>query len=72
MDPLSGLLDDILLDDSGLVEFGEGSSNYMLMGRFGNVPLVNGEPRYVLAVEDGEVRLRHAVGIGGPSCRKAD
>ena len=53
------MLDDILLDDSGLVEFGEGSSNYMLMGRFGNVPLVNGEPRYVLAVEDGEVVRFH-------------
>ena len=49
------MLDDILLDEDGLVDFGDGSANYMLMGRFGNVPLVNGEPRYTLVAKDGEV-----------------
>ena len=53
------MLDDILLDEDGLVDFGDGSANYMLMGRFGNVPLVNGEPRYTLAVKDGEVVRFH-------------
>ena len=53
------MLDDILLDEDGLVDFGDGSANYMLMGRFGNVPLVNGEPRYTLVVKDGEVVRFH-------------
>ena len=35
--------------------FGEESANYMLMGRFGNVFLTNGEPEYGLEVEAGEV-----------------
>ncbi len=49
------MLDDILLADDGLVPFGEGSANYMLMGRFGNVLLANGEPEYRLEVRGGEV-----------------
>ena len=38
------VLDDLLLDDAGVVAFGGTSANYALMGRFGNVLLVNGEP----------------------------
>ena len=49
------MLDDILLGESDLVPFGEESANYMLMGRFGNVLLANGEPEYRLDVRVGEV-----------------
>ncbi len=49
------MLDDLLLDEDGIVPFGETSSNYALMGRFGNVLLVNGEPEYSLRVRRGEV-----------------
>ncbi len=50
------MLDDILLADDGTpVPFGAESSNYMLMGRFGNRFLINGEPRYELDVAGGEV-----------------
>jgi len=49
------MLDDILLGDSDLVPFGGESANYMLMGRFGNVLLTNGEPEYGLDVVAGEV-----------------
>ena len=53
------ILDDILLDDDGLVDFGEESANYMLMGRFGNQVLVNGQPGYELEVDRGEVVRFH-------------
>jgi len=61
------MLDDLLLTQSsvaaesdvvaetGVVPFGDGSANYMLNGRFGNVFLTNGEPEYGLEVEAGEV-----------------
>lgn len=53
------MLDDILLGEEDLVPFGEASSNYMLMGRFGNVLLANGEPEYRLEVDRGEVVRFH-------------
>ncbi|WP_423926037.1 multicopper oxidase domain-containing protein [Candidatus Palauibacter sp.] len=53
------MIDDILLDEDGLVDFGEESANYMLMGRFGNRTLVNGEPGYELDVDRGEVVRFH-------------
>ncbi|MEE8129488.1 MAG: multicopper oxidase family protein, partial [Vicinamibacterales bacterium] len=50
------ILDDILLEPNGaVVPFGDQSSNYMLMGRFGNEFLVNGESLYELDIERGEV-----------------
>ncbi len=49
------LLDDLLVGDSGLIAFGKDSPTHALMGRFGNVFLVNGEPGYRLAVRRGEV-----------------
>jgi suppressor of ftsI len=49
------MLDDLLVDDGGLVPFGASSTTHALMGRFGNVMLVNGEPRYALSVDRGEV-----------------
>jgi FtsP/CotA-like multicopper oxidase with cupredoxin domain len=49
------MLDDILIGDDGLVPYGREVTTHALMGRFGNVFLVNGEPRYELAVRRGEV-----------------
>ena len=49
------MLDDLLLGDDGMVPFGASAATHALMGRFGNVMLVNGEPRYALSVARGEV-----------------
>ncbi|MDQ6831724.1 MAG: multicopper oxidase family protein [Gemmatimonadota bacterium] len=49
------MLDDLLLDDSGPVPYGAESPTHALMGRFGNVMLVNGEPRYALDVKCGDI-----------------
>ena len=59
------ILDDLLLEDDGVVPFGDQSANYMLMGRFGNTWVVNGEPAidgesgYRLDVRRGEVVRFH-------------
>lgn len=51
------VLDDLLLDSDGspvaygtpgVPHTGKDDVNFSLMGRFGNIPLVNGEPRYTL------------------------
>lgn len=49
------MLDDLLITEDGLVPFGSDAATHALMGRFGNVLLVNGEPRYSLSVKRGEV-----------------
>ncbi len=49
------MLDDLLVGDDGLVPFGREAATHAFMGRFGNVLLVNGEPRYELPVRRGEV-----------------
>ena len=50
------MLDDLLLNDAGaLVPYGADSPTHALMGRFGNLLLVNGEPTYALKVRRGEV-----------------
>ena len=49
------MLDDLLVGEEGLVPFGVESPTHALMGRFGNVFLVNGEPDYQLSVRRGEV-----------------
>ncbi len=50
------VLDDVLLDADGLpVPWGEETATHALMGRFGNVFLVNGEPDYRLAVGPGSL-----------------
>jgi len=49
------MLDDLLINDDGIVPFGAEAATHALMGRFGNVLLVNGEPRYSLSVKKGEV-----------------
>jgi FtsP/CotA-like multicopper oxidase with cupredoxin domain len=50
------MLDDLLVDDEGIFPFGREEAIQTLMGRFGNVLLVNGEPRYELTVRRGEVQ----------------
>ncbi len=49
------MLDDILVGDDGLVPLGLESPTHTLMGRFGNLLLVNGEPDWRLSVHRGEV-----------------
>jgi FtsP/CotA-like multicopper oxidase with cupredoxin domain len=49
------ILDDLLVGDTGPIPLGRESPTHALMGRFGNVLLVNGEPAYQLAVRRGEV-----------------
>ena len=48
------MLDDLLIDEAGLFPFGRESATHALMGRFGNVLLLNGEPAYDLQVRKGE------------------
>lgn len=47
-------LDDILVNDEGLVAYGEDGATHALMGRFGNVFLVNGEPIWRTTASSGE------------------
>ena len=55
------MLDDLLLTDSGIVPFGGEATTHALMGRFGDVLLVNGEPGYQLDVRRGKtIRLAQA------------
>ena len=49
------MLDDLLLGGHGLFPYGQERATHALMGRFGNVMLVNGEPEYRLKVKRGEV-----------------
>jgi len=49
------VLDDILIDANGLVPFGDSATTHALMGRFGNVMMLNGVTDYNLDVEKGEV-----------------
>ncbi|MEO8622808.1 MAG: multicopper oxidase domain-containing protein, partial [bacterium] len=49
------LLSDLLVNGDTLITFGKESPNYVLMGRVGNVLLVNGEPRYTTRVKKGDV-----------------
>ncbi len=52
------LLDDLLVGDSGLVPFGREAATHALMGRFGNLLLVNGRDDWQLQVRPQEtVRL---------------
>ena len=48
-------LDDLLVDDDGLLPYGADAPTHALMGRWGNVFLVNGEPRYALTARRGDV-----------------
>ena len=49
------MLDDIALDENGMLPFDAQVADHTLMGRFGNVMLVNGETEYELQAKQGEV-----------------
>jgi FtsP/CotA-like multicopper oxidase with cupredoxin domain len=49
------MLDDLLIDEEGILPYGEEVANYAIMGRFGNLILTNGEPDYRLEVKQGDV-----------------
>jgi FtsP/CotA-like multicopper oxidase with cupredoxin domain len=49
-------LSDILLTDEGLEDFKKDEVTHTLMGRFGNVQLVNGRTDYVIEANVGEVQ----------------
>lgn len=49
------MLDDILLDDMGLLPYGAEAANHALMGRIGNVLLANGDPDLRLRARTGQV-----------------
>lgn len=49
------MLSDVLIGDGGLTPFGASSPTHALMGRFGNVLLVNGEVRPRLRASRGDV-----------------
>jgi FtsP/CotA-like multicopper oxidase with cupredoxin domain len=49
------IVDDILLNRGDVVPYGKDSSNFGLMGRYGNVMLVNGQTDYKLDAKKGEV-----------------
>ncbi|MEP7383824.1 MAG: multicopper oxidase family protein [Gemmatimonadota bacterium] len=53
------LLDDLLLDEHGLIPYGREAPTHALSGRHGNVTLVNGDPRWTLVVRRGEVVRFH-------------
>jgi suppressor of ftsI len=48
-------LDDLLINADTLVPYGREAPDFALMGRVGNVLLVNGEPHYALRVKKGSV-----------------
>ena len=49
------LVSDLLVNGDTLIPFGKEAPDFALMGRVGNVLLVNGEPNYALRVRRGEV-----------------
>ncbi len=49
------ILDDLLMDDLGPIPYGQQAATHALMGRFGNVMLVNGTTDYSLDVALGDV-----------------
>lgn len=49
------MLSDLLVDGDSIVAFGDSAPNFALMGRFGNVILVNGESRWHMDAKPGEV-----------------
>jgi FtsP/CotA-like multicopper oxidase with cupredoxin domain len=48
-------LDDVLIEDGKIAPFRRSETNYVAMGRFGNVLLVNGETDLALTARRGEV-----------------
>ena len=48
-------LDDVLIEDGKIAPFSREETNYVAMGRFGNVMLVGGETDLALSAQRGEV-----------------
>src|SRR5215207_5376520 len=48
-------LDDVLIEDGQMAPFGRSGPNFVAMGRFGNVMLINGESRFSGEAAVGEV-----------------
>ena len=48
-------IDDILIDNNKIVPYGRSNANFALMGRFGNVMLLNGKTGYELNTNEGDV-----------------
>ena len=57
------LLDDILMDENGLIPYGKESPTHALMGRFGNVMLTNGVTDYRFQVDKGSVVRFHLTNV---------
>ncbi|MDD5213098.1 MAG: multicopper oxidase family protein [Candidatus Gracilibacteria bacterium] len=49
------VLDDILMDNDKIEKFSSSFSNYVLMGRYGNTMMINGDTAYTLNAKKGEV-----------------
>jgi suppressor of ftsI len=49
------ILSDVLLAGDSVISYGKDAPNFALMGRFGNILLVNGEPRWHASVAAGDV-----------------
>ncbi|MEO8201937.1 MAG: multicopper oxidase family protein, partial [Gemmatimonadota bacterium] len=49
------MFDDLLIGQDGLVPYGTERATHAFMGRFGNLPLINGEPSYQQEVNAGDV-----------------
>ena len=49
------IFDDLLMDDLGPIPYGDPAATHALMGRFGNVMLLNGKTDYTLDVARGDV-----------------
>ena len=62
------VLDDLLVNADTLIPFGKEAPDYALMGRVGNVLLVNGEPRYAL---DARRRARSCASFSRTSRARA-
>ncbi len=57
------VLDDLLVGKDGLVPFGAETSTHAAMGRFGNLMLVNGEPRWQSQARPGETVRYHLTNV---------
>jgi len=55
--------DDLLVNGDSLIPFGKESPDFALMGRVGNVLLVNGEPRWTMRAKTGEVVRFHLTNV---------
>lgn len=50
------VLDDILIENGEIPAYESDSSNYALMGRYGNTIFINGEKNIHLQMKQGEIK----------------